>query len=103
MSEIYTDNFWKGYDIIYEHYTKRREQFNKLYYLFSKLSTLYSNFGDELFEVFKEIGLDEEIIKEDSKGKNSFEDDLNKFYYNIWKEAKGFQELGRKIQEKIIS
>ena len=103
MSEIYTDNFWKGYDIIYEHYTKRREQFNKLYYLFSKLSTLYSNFGDELIEVFKEIGLDEEIIKEDSKGKNSFEDDLNKFYSNIWKEAKGFQELGRKIQDKIIS
>lgn len=103
-SKIYTDNFWKGYDIIYEHYTKRREQFNKIYYLFSKLSTLYSNFGDELTEVFKELGLkEEEYSNVDLKGKGSFECDLNKFYNYIWKEAKRFQELGKKIQERIIS
>ena len=60
MSTLYEENFWKGYDIIHEHYIKRRDQFNQLNYVLSRLSVLYDNFGQSLKEIIADVTINQD-------------------------------------------
>ena len=76
MSTIYENSFWKGYDIIHEHYMKRKNQFIQLNFIFSRLSVLYESFGEGLTELVDDINFYEPTNQKDTSTFDNFMDEF---------------------------
>ena len=98
MSTLYEENFWKGYDIIHEHYIKRRNQFNQLNYVLSRLSVLYDNFGQSL----KEIIADVTINQDKEPNEDSFDNFFVEYYKKLSQQAEYYIKLGDTINKEYV-
>lgn len=98
MSTLYEENFWKGYDIIYEHYMKRKNQFNQLNYVLSKLSLLYDNFGQGLKEVITDVTMNQE----NESNEDSFDNFFVEYYKKLNLQADYYIKLGETINKEYV-
>lgn len=99
MSTIYENSFWKGYDIIHEHYMKRKNQCIQLNYIFSRLSVLYENFGEGLTELVDDINFYESINKKDT---STFDNFMEQFIKQLKDLGSTYTEVSKKIKETFV-
>ena len=98
MSTLYEENFWKGYDIIHDHYIKRRNQFNQLNYVLSRLSVLYDNFGQNLKEIVADVTINQ--VKEPNE--DSFDNFFVEYYKKLSQQAEYYIKLGDTINKEYV-
>lgn len=99
MSTIYETNFWKGYDILHNHYMKRKNQFIQLNYIFSRLSVLYENFGVGLTELVKDVNFYESTKKTDT---SSFDRFMSGFIHQLSSQGTQYTLVAKKIKETFV-
>ena len=99
MSTIYENNFWKGYEIIHDHYMKRKNQFIQLNYIFSRLAVLYENFGVGLTELVKDVKFYESTNKKDASTFDNFRDN---FIQQLSSQGMAYSNVATKIKENFV-
>lgn len=99
MSTIYEDSFWKGYDIIHEHYMKRKNQFIQLNFIFSRLSVLYESFGEGLTELVDDINFYEPTNQKDT---STFDNFMDEFISQLKELGAVYKDVSNDIKKTFV-